>query len=200
MTSYAMQVRNSMLTRIQAMTFFINPALPKAFTFTKNRALQVQPDSLPLCGVYFLQEVGTPEGDPNAGEIRFSTTVRYGFTVILENNDMEEVEDQLDDAFEAIRNGLFSDPTFYGTDEEELKIEGFTFSMRRHNFGTTLDQETPFAELQWELVCDLGVIDYPPVVEDPLTSITITTAFPIDGTEDEQDDVQQVRATYELPQ
>lgn len=198
MTSIPLLVRNGLLDRVRVLPFFANPALPKAFTFTKNRAMQVQPESLPLCGVYFLQETGIPDGDPNAGEPRFKTSVRYGFTVIIENNDMDEIEDQLDEAFESIRNGLFSDSTLYNN--ETFLIQGFTFSMRRHNFGTTIDQETPFAELQWELVCDLGVLDYPPLVEDNFETMRITTAFPIDGTEEEQAATPQVVNVYNLPQ
>lgn len=181
-----------------AMPFFANPALPKAFTFTKNRALQIQPDSLPLCGVYFLQETGTPEGDANDGEPRFRTSVRYGFTVILENNDTVEIEEQLDEAFEALRNGLLTDSTIYNN--EDFLIQSFTFSMRRHNFGNTLDQETPFAELQWELVCDLGTITFPPVVTDNFETMHVSTAFPIDGTEEEQAATPQVVVEYTLPQ
>lgn len=198
MSSYAFKVRDGILSRIQALPFFTNPAINPPFKYTKNRAMQVQPQSLPLCGVYFLQESGTPEGDANAGEIRFDTSVRLGFTVIIVNNDMEAAEYTLDLAFEAIRNGLFTDPTFYNNDD--FKIEGVTFSMRKHNFGSQLENETPLAELQWELVLNIGVLDYPPVVLDNFETLRITTAFPLGGTQEEIDAVQQVVNVYELPQ
>lgn len=196
--SIAMQVRDGILTRIQAMSFFTNPAIVPAFKYTKNRSMIVQPSSLPLCGVYFLQESATPEGDANVGEPRFRVSVRYGLTVMLINNDMEAVEYTLDLAAEAIRSGLFSDPTFYNNDD--FQIQGFSFGMRRHNFGNTLENETPFAELQWELVCDLGTITYPPIVLDDLDLIHVKTAFPLGGTQEEQDAVQQVVTEYDLPQ
>ena len=196
--SVALQVRDAILDRIKVMPFFTNVAITPPFTYTKNRALQVQPASLPLCGVYFLQEISSPDGDANAGEPRFKTRVTYGLTVLLINNDMEAVEYTLDLAAEAIRNGLFSDPTLYYNDD--FKIEGYAFGTRKHNFGTTLENETPFAELQWELRCDLGVLDYPPLVLDDLDLIHIKTAFPLGGTEQEQADVQQVTAEYDLPQ
>jgi hypothetical protein len=196
--SYAMMVRDGILDRIKVMPFFTNPAIVPPFTYTKNRAMQIQPQSLPLCGVYFLQESGTPEGDANAGEVRFSTSVRLGFTVIIVNNDMEAAEYTLDLAFEAIRTGLFTDPTFYNNDD--FQIEGFTFGIRKHNFGSQLENETPLAELQWELVCDLGVLDYPPVVLDDFDILHIKTAFPLGGTQAEQDAVQQVVNEYDLPQ
>lgn len=196
--SYAMKVRDGILDRIKVMSFFTNPAIVPAFTYTKNRAMQVQPSSLPLCGVYFLQESGVPEGDANAAEIRLDTSVRIGFTVIIVNNDMEAAEYTLDLAFESIRTGLFTDPTFYNNDD--FKIEGVTFSMRKHNFGSQLENETPLAELQWELVCNIGILDYPPVVLDDLDLIHVKTAFPLGGTQAEQDAVQQVTVEYDLPQ
>ena len=193
--SVPMQVRDGMLTRIKVMPFF---AAVSAFKYTKNRALQIQPASLPLCGVYFLQETGTPEGDANAGEPRFRVQARFGISVIVVNNDMEAAEYTLDLAAGAIRGGLFSDPTFYNNDA--FQIQGFSFDSRRHNFGVTVDQETPFAELQLELVCDLGTIDYPPIVLDDLDIIHVKTAFPLGGTQAEQDAVQQVSTEYDLPQ
>ncbi len=198
MTSIAMKVRNGTLDRIKVLPFFSNVSLPQAFTFTKNRALQIQPENLPVCGVYFLQELSTPDGDVNAGEPRFRSNVRLGLSIILVNNDMEEVEDQLDDAAEAIREGLYSDSTYYNNDD--FLIQGFTFNMRRHNFGTALDNETPFAELQMEMIIDIGTITYPPIVEDDFNTMRITTAFPIDGTEEEQAATPQVVNVYNLEQ
>lgn len=196
--SLAFQVRDGILNRIKLMPFFTNPAIVPPFTYTKNRSMQVQPNNLPLCGVYFLQESSTPEGDANAGEPRFSTSVRLGLTVIILNNDLEAAEYTLDLAAEAIRGGLFSDPTFYNN--VNYQIEGFTFGIRKHNFGSQLENESPLAELQWELVCDLGWITYPPIVLDDLDTIRIKTAFPLGGTPEEQAAVQQVVNIYDLPQ
>lgn len=201
MTSTVMKVRNRILDRIKLLPFFSNPSLSKAFTYTKNRSLQVQPDSIPVCGVYFLQETRTPDGDSNAGEPRFRVNARYGISVILINNDLELAEDQLDLAAEAIRNGLLTDPTIYRNDDEpDSDIQGFSFEMRRHNFGSSLENETPFAELQMEMNIDLGSITYPPVIEDNLEIINVKTAFPLGGTEEEQEAVQQVVVQYDLPQ
>ena len=47
------------------MPFFAN------YTKRKNKMLQVQPDLLPYLGVYLLDETMTPDGDANAGNIRF---------------------------------------------------------------------------------------------------------------------------------
>lgn len=198
MTSIVLKIRNRILDRIKTLSFFANPALPKAFTYTKNRSMQVQTESIPICGVYFLQETRTPDGDSNAGEPRFRVNARYGISVILVNNDLEAAEDALDLAAEAIRNGLLTDPNTYNDDE--AGIQGFSYEMRRHNFGSSIEQETPYAELQMEMNIDLGTITYPPVVEDNLEVINVKTAFPLGGTEEEQEAVQQVVVQYDLPQ
>lgn len=193
--SVAIQVRDGIVTRLQAAQFFTQVT----FTFTKNRALQIQPETLPLCGVYFISETHTPEGDPNAGEPRFRTTARYGLSVLVVNNDMEAAEYVLDLAAQAIATALFTDPTFYYN--SSFKIQSFNFGTRSHSFGSAgLDNETPFAELKWELICDLGTDTYPPLVLDDLDLIHVKTAFPLGGTPEEQAAVQQVEAEYDLPQ
>jgi hypothetical protein len=193
--SYPLLIRDGIMDRIKLMPFFAAPP----FKFTTNKALQIQPSTLPLCGVYFIQETSTPEGDSNAAEPRFRTNVRFGFSVIIINNDPESAEYVLDLAAQALAGGLFSDSTLYNN--TAFKIQGYQLGARTHIFGNTaLDNETPIAELRWELVCDLGVINYPPLVLDVLDLIHVKTAFPIDGTSQEQADVQQVTVEYDLPQ
>lgn len=191
--SYPMLVRDGIMARVKAMPYFAS------FHFSSNKALQIQPQSLPFCGVYFIQETGVPDGDANVGEPRFRTTVRIGFSVIVVNNDPEAAEYQLDTAMQVLAGGLFSDPTLYNN--AAFKIQSYASGVRTHVFGATgLDNETPIAELRWELVCDLGVITYPPIVMDDLEVIHVTTAFPAGGTQAEQDATQQVVAEYDLEQ
>lgn len=183
-----------MISRVRSMPFFTNFK-----TFTSNKALAIQPSMLPLCGVYFIQETSVPEGDGNAAEPRFRTSTRYGFSVLVVNNDAAAAEYVLDLAAQALAGGLFSDSTFYNNDQ--FKIQSFSLGARTHIFGNlALDNETPFAELRWELVCDLGTINYPPLVLDDLDVIHVKTAFPIGGTQAEQDAVQQVSTEYDLTQ
>jgi len=183
-----MLVRDGIMSRIKVMPFFAG------FNFSVNKTLQIQPTTIPLCGVYILQEMSAPEGDADAGEIRFRTAVRYGFSVIIQNNDHVAGEYTLDKAYQAITIGLFSDPTFYNN--KSFRIQGFTSGTRQHFFGSVgLDNETPIAELRYELVADLGTITYPPIVEDDLEVIHEETIFPIDG---DASQVQQVKLEYDL--
>lgn len=183
-----------MMDRVKLMPFFA-----PFITFTTNKALQIQPDSLPLCGVYFIQETSTPEGDSNAAEPRFRTSARFGFSVIIVNNDPEAAEYVLDLAAQALAGGLFSDSSLYNN--SSFKIQGYSLGARTHMFGNTgLDNETPIAELRWELICDLGTLTYPPLVLDDLDTIHVKTAFPLGGTAEEQAAVQQVSTEYDLPQ
>jgi hypothetical protein len=71
--------------------------------------------------------------------------------------------------------------------------------MRQHVFGRvgTLDNETPIAELRFELVVDLGTIFYPPLVPDILEVIHIETAFPVG---EDASQIQQVKNEYDLEQ
>ena len=188
--SYPMLVRDGAMARIQAMPFFAN------FIFSSNKALQIQPQSIPFCGVYLLQELMTADGDSNAGEPRFRTLVRIGVSVIVQNNDPAAAEKKLDIAMQNINVGLFSDSTFYNN--EFFKIQGFTGGSRQHVFGSVgLDNETPIAELRFELTCDLGIIYYPPYVPDDLEIIHVKTAYP---SLEKKDTSQQVEIEYDVDQ
>lgn len=187
--SYSILVRDGILDRVKAMPFFAT------FTFASTVALQIQPDSLPYCGVYLLQDLMVPDGDPNVGEVRFRTTARIGFSVLVQNNDAVAAEYKLDAAFQSLA-GLFSDHTLY--DNKIFKIQAFTSGMRQHVFGALLkDNESPYAELRFEISCDLGTITYPPYVPDDLEIIHVETAFPLVG---DTSRVQQVKTEYDLEQ
>ncbi len=191
--SYSILVRDAIVDRVKVQPFF------SGFTFTTNKSLQIQPATLPLCGVYFIQEIGIGDGDPQDGEPRFRTSSRYGFSVIVVNNDAEKAEYQLDAAWQVLTGNLFSDPTLYNN--SLFKIQSYTNVSRQHVFGNAgKDNETPIAELRYELICDLGAITYPPVVNDDLEVIHVTTAFPTGGTQAEKDQTQQVQAEYDVEQ
>jgi len=187
--SYPILVRDGILDRIKLMPFF------STFKFGKTTAIPIQAPSLPFCGVYLLQEQGTPDGDANVGEVRFRTVARIGIGVIVLNNDSEAAEYQLDAANQTL-TGLFADHTLY--DNDVFKIQAFTSVTRQHNFGSMLkDNETPIAELRLEIACDLGTITYPPYVPDDLEIIHVETVFPVGG---DASRVQQVKTQYDLEQ
>jgi hypothetical protein len=193
--SYPILVRDGILNRIKVMPFF-SPFVK----FSSNKALQIQPENIPFCGVYLLQETMIPDGEANAGEPRFRTSARIGISVIIQNNDSVAAEYKLDAAMQSISFGLFTDSTLYNN--KSFKIQGFSAGSRQHVFGHVgvSDQETPIAELRFELVCDLGVILYEPLVSDPLEVIHTETSFPIAGTADEKAAIQQVKIEYDMEQ
>ena len=183
--SYPIMVRDGALARVRAMPWF------SGFNFSSNKSLQIQPQNIPFCGVYFLSETDTPDGDANAGELRFRNMTVLGFSVIVQNNDSAEAEYKLDTAFQAIIRGLLSDPTFYNNDK--FKIQAFTRGMRQHVFGHAgKENEMPIAELRFDLTCDLGTITYEPYVPDMLETIHVTV--------DENSGDDQFQVQYDLDQ
>ena len=188
--SYPILVRDGILDRIKLMSFFAT------FTFGTNTAIPIQTASLPFCGVYLIQELMTPDGDANVGEVRFRTVARIGIGVIVLNNDATAAEYMLDAASQALMTGLFADHTLY--DNDLFKIQAFSAGTRQHNFGSLAkDNETPIAELRLEISCDLGAITYPPYIPDDLEIIHVETAFPLEG---DTSKVQQVKTQYDLEQ
>jgi hypothetical protein len=182
--SIAFQVRDNALAKLQLQPFF------QTFTFKRSHALKVMPNMMPYCSVYFLSEQLLPDGDYNAGEVRFDTTVRLGFSVMLINNDPDQMEDRLDDCYQYIMNGLLRDPTFIRTkpflpyggpgDQTGYVIEGFLRGQRQHFYGIAglQNNETPYAELRLELHCNLGAIEYEPYVENMLETVHVETVHP----------------------
>lgn len=193
MSSYSFLVRDNILAVVKEMPFY------DGFNFTTNKSLQIQPEALPFCGVYFIQELLTPDGDIDAGEVRFRAATRIGFSVIIQNNDAVQAENILDDAFVAL-TAMFSDNKLYNN--PVARIQGFASGSRQHIFGAmgAQDNETPIAELRFELTCDLGTITYPPVVVDDLKVIHVKTQYPGGDTQENIDRRQQVESNYDLPQ
>lgn len=184
-SSYSFLVRDAVLSRLKALNTLAG------FAFAKTSFVAVQPQDVPFCGVYFLSETMTPEGDANAGEVRFRTTTRLGISIVVQNNDAEASDMKLDQIYQAIMTRLFSDDRLYN--DPNVKVQGFTSGTRLHVFGNLgKDNEIPIAELRLEIGCDLGTIVYEPYVPDDLEIIHVTTDYP-DGT-------PQVQAQYDLEQ
>ncbi len=195
--SYSLFIRDAMLQRIRAMLFFRDFA-----KFGRSRRLQIQPENIPYVGVYLVDEVMLPDGDFNAGNVRFTHALRIGFSVIVFNNDEDSTEDQLDAAFWALMNGLLRDESLMNmitTDTPgNAVIEGFTRGTRRHVYGVSGgNNEQPIGELQMDLTCVLRT-NWDPVIVDDLNIIHVTTGFPIAGTEEERAAIQQVQSEYDL--
>lgn len=186
--SYPLLLRDVILDHVKQMPFFAS-----GFTFSTDKAQQIQPESLPFCGVYFLQEVGGADAEPQTGPIGFRTTVRIGFSVIIIYSDHAAGEYELDRAAQAL-SGLFSDPTLYNN--SLVRVQGFTGLSRQHVFGNTgQNNETPVAELRWELICDLGTITYPPNITDDFETMHVETHYPFGN-----EDTPPVVVEYDLSQ
>ena len=125
--SIAMQVRDAAIARLQLQTFFAG------FTFRRSHAFKLMPDLMPYCAVYFMTEALSPDGNANTGEVRFSSELRLGFSVVMLNNDPDVMEDKLDNAYQVIFEGLLRDPTFYNN--SRYTIEAFTRGSRAHIYG-----------------------------------------------------------------
>jgi hypothetical protein len=191
-SSYAMIVRDELLARAKSMPFF------NGFKFSTNKAEQIQKESIPFVGVYFMNEDLMPEGDADTGEPRFHSTALYGFSIIVQNNDAAAAENTLDDAWVLLTDRLFTDPTLYLN--PRAQIQSYTRGNRSHQFGSVgADNAIPVAECRFTLSCDLGVIDFPPVVDDVFATLHIETVFPIGGTVDQTQQVQQVIGEWYFP-
>jgi hypothetical protein len=186
--------------------------LPFFASFTKRRCkqFQVQAAQLPYLGVYIIDETMTPDGDGNAGYVRFVHTLRVGFSVIIQNNDPVASEQKLDEAFWLIMNTLWRDPYLMnlldttnpstGTDSpDNTRIESIERGTRKHVWGnSSLNNETPIAELQYDVSCRYRA-GYEPVITDDLLRIHVETVpLADDDTVPPVDQVQRIISEYEF--
>jgi hypothetical protein len=200
--SYSLVIRDMLLAKLATVPFFAT------FTMRKtNKALQVQPYQLPYLGLYIMGEDMTPDGDANAGEIRFIHNLKLGFSVMILNNDPEACEAMMDRCFWEINNNLWRDPNlmnFIDTrsypggvgNPDNVRIEAVTKGSRRHVFGNpTLTNETPLGELQYEISI-MYRTDWPPIIDDDLLEIGVRTGVKAGDTQVEMDQRLQTGGEY----
>jgi len=187
-SSYAMLVRDAMLSRVKTMPFFTT------FKFSTNESEPIQPEQMPFFGIYFINEDLTPDGDANHGEPRFRSSALYGVSIIVQNNDAEAAENKLDEAWVLLLDKLFRDPSLYLN--QNAMIQAYVRGTRTHQFGSVgADNSIPIAECRFTLTCDLGVIDFPPYIPDDLERVHIETRYPAGS---DPAEVQQTTAVYDL--
>jgi hypothetical protein len=167
----------------------------------------VQPQLLPYLGVYIIEEVMQPDGDPNAGCVTFSHTLVVGFSVMVANNDQVVAEQAIDAAYWRIMNRLWPDqyimnalnthnPTTGTGNPDNTRIESVTRGRRRHVFGTPgLNNETPIAEMQYDVSIFFRT-NWPPIITDDLGEIDISTGVKSGDTQVEMDHRLQFRGKY----
>jgi hypothetical protein len=188
--SFAFDVRDAMYDVVSADSYFAN------YTFRKTKMLPVQVDRIPYLGVYIVDEQMMPDGDANAGCIRFNHTARIGFSVIQANNDQVALEAGMDAAYLKIMSLLWTDiklmNVLVNNNPENVGIEAVIRGSRRHVFGSTgANNETPFGELQYEVSCS-GRSEWYPDITDTLDEIDVTTGIKQSETQTERDQRQQV--------
>jgi len=207
--SYTWVLREVFLAAAARLAFF------SGFTFRRNlHPGSIQVKDLPMLGVYIGEEVMTPDkttiNDGNAGHIAFQHDFRIMFSVILVNNDPIEIEKKLDAGFWAIMNGIwrdqyitnFMDTMNYDTGDmnpDNTRMEAITRGVRRHKFGATgLNNETPFAEMQYEVTVRYRA-EFAPTITDDLLRIHVETVpMADDGTVPPADEVQRIISEYML--
>ena len=173
--------------------------------FTVRRASQALPveawSQVPFLGVFLTDEPLTPAGDINMTDIKFTHNVQIGFQIILRNNDSDQLLKDIDAAsWHLIRTLLREDAlTNMFNPASGVALKGLPrgkISKLRYGLNGSKN-ETPIAERVVDLVFQFESEWYPYGFDD-LQRITMTTAFPIGGTPEEQQAVQQVKIVYEF--
>jgi hypothetical protein len=191
-----LDIRDAMYNVVTIDPFFTG------YTFRKTKMLPVQTDLIPYLGVYIVDEVMVPDGDANAGCIRFNHTSRIGFSVVQANNNPVTLEQGIDAAYLKIMGLLWTNiklmNVLVNNNPEGVGIESVVRGSRKHVFGSTgLNNETPFAELQYEVQCFTRSEWYPDIT-DMLNEIDVTTGIKAGDTQTEMDQRQQVTVKYML--
>lgn len=174
--SFLVDIRDAMYNVVTADSYFAT-----GWTFRKTKMKPVQADLIPYLGVYVVSETMVPDGDANTGCIRFNHTGRIGFSVIQANNDADQLEHMIDGSYWKIMTLLWTNAklmnVLVNNNPENVGIESILQGSRRHIFGSTgANNETPFAELQYELSCFCRSEWYPDIT-DTLDEIDVTVSL-----------------------
>lgn len=172
--SSLLDIRDAMFNVVTGDAYF------SGWTLRTNKMLPVQPGLLPYLGIYIVDEVMAPDGDANAGCIRFSHTGRIGFSIIQANNDSMALEKMIDASFWKVMSLLWTDQhltnVLINSNPEGVGIESAVRATRRHVFGANgTNNETPFAEVQYEVNVFCRSEWYPDIT-DTLDEIDVTVA------------------------
>jgi hypothetical protein len=201
--SYSLQIRDTFFNALSATTFF------SRYTRRRTRMLRIQHELLPYLGVYLIDDPMMPDGDGNAGEVRFLHNLRVGFSVMVAGNDQDALEGELDAAYDCICDRLWADqyvmnvadtynPTTGFQNVGDVKIESIERGMRKHVFGlVTLNSETPVGELQYDVTCRHRE-GFPPTITDDLLLIDVKTGVKPGDTQDEMNQRIQIERKYQF--
>jgi len=183
--SYSYVIREMFLKTVVALPFFAD------FTIKRTRRIPIKADDLPLLALYIIDDQMAPDGDANAGDIRFIHTCCLGFSAIIINNDEQQSEQALDAAFWAIMNGLWTNqylmsmvdtwnPHLGYSNPDGTRIEGILRGVRKHLYGNAgANNETPIGEMQFEVWLTYRSM-WDPVITDTFDMFTSQTQFKSD--------------------
>ena len=201
--SYSWIIRNVLFDALVADPFFAG------FICRKTKMLPSRPETLPYLGVYIIDDTQSPDGDGNAGEVRFIDACRIGFSVLLANNDQVVLEAGLDAAWRRINNRLWSDqyimnlldtsnPHSGKSNPDNTRIESIERGMRRLVFGAAMaNNETPIGELQYDVTVRYRE-GFPPLIMDELDTIDVKTGIKPGDTSDEMAARLQLHRRYQF--
>ena len=202
--SYSLVIRDVFYDALAAMPMFAS------FTKRKGKQFQVQANQVPYFGTYIIRERMTPDGDANAGHVRFIHNLTIGFSVIIQNQNPEVAEQKLDAIFWAIMNRLWPDqyimnlldtrsyPGGIGT-PDNTRVESVQGGDRRHVWGNSaLNNEMPVAELQYEVTCLYRTGWWPTITDDLLHIHVETVPMAEDGTVPPADEVERIITEYDF--
>ena len=175
--SQGYDIRNSMYDLLANNNYFAN------YFKRKTKMVAVQPGLLPYLGVYLIDETMVPDGDANAGCIRFNHTVRIGLSIINANNDQNAAELASDTGYWKamqlwwtdlhLMNVLQNNTAGFNNDEN-VGIESIMRGTRRHIYGSIgASNETPFVEVQYDVNTFFRSEWYPDIT-DALNEIDVT--------------------------
>ena len=166
-------IRDGFFNALDADPYFAN------YTRRTDHMSPVQQDLTPYLGVYLIDELMLPDGDANAGCIRFLHNSRIGFSVVQAHNDRRALERGIDQAYLHIMNRLWTDAginnVWKSSNPEGTLIEALTRGTRRHVWGPmSARNETPFCELEYVITATFRS-EWFPDITDMLDEIDVTT-------------------------
>ncbi len=192
--SYSLVIRDAFFDAVSSDPFFAD------YTCRKTKMLAVQSQLLPYLGVYVIDETMLPDGDANAGDVRFSHTLRIGFSAMVANNDQVVAEQSADAAIWRVMNTIWPDQQIMNVLVSSLPdntiIESITRGARRPVYGATnLANETPIVEMQYDVSVFYRTM-WPPIITDDLDMIDVVTGVKPGDTQAAMDNRQQVHVRH----
>jgi hypothetical protein len=190
---------NAIFDRLSASSFFVNFAVKRI-----SSSLPIESDiHIPFLGVFLGEETMVPDGDLNAGDIKFINNFTIGIQIGVKNNDPRAMLAKLDQASWFVLNQVLRDNTLMNrlntTLPDNVTIEGVPrvrFRPDVWGLAGSNKNETPFGERLFYLTYQIRTW-WVPTDFDDLQRITVTTAFPIDDATG-QSQTQQVKVVYEF--